>query len=297
MRLNRIHIMILCLLSLAAFQFCNSTKDKTKSIENNLSDSSKGLVLKINNSLFSIPSPHQAALLIDELGINYNAEFINPIEKASKYEGTFDVALNLGVYGTDLGYLNIYGQLQNSIKYFHNIKNIADELGILSSYDKEMLAHIEDNFENRDSIMFYLSKIYRESDILLERDNRAHISALVIAGGWIESLYILTQCYKLHQNNDLRNRIGEQKHTLHNLVELLSPYYYESENYSHLINQLVELSEIFDNVIFSYAYDDLDTDTSNNITTIKSESRIIISQYHLETITNKLASIRNGIVN
>lgn len=298
MRKKTIRQVWLPMMVLVSFICCNPNKNKRNAIElSALEDTSKAMVVRFDNVLFSIPSPHQAALLIDRLGISYNSAFINPINKASDYSGTFDVALNLGIYGTDLGYLNIYHQNQTSLTYFYSIKKIAEDLGILTPFDKSMLNKIENNINTPDTVIHYISKLYKESNHLLNRDERAGISALVIAGGWIESLYMLLQCYKVHQNYELRNRIGEQKHSLHNLLDLLSPYYYESQSYADLIDDLVELSAVFNNVIFNYSYHSLNIDTLNKLTTINSESRIIISEYHLGRISEKLTRIRNKIVN
>ena len=97
-------------------------------------------------------------------------------------------------------------------------------------------------------------------------------------------------------NNRVINRIGEQKHPLDNLVEVLSPYYYKSAEFSEFVDMLIDLAYEFDGIIYSYSYKEPKVDVENKIIYINSISRIVISEYHLEVITNKIESIRKHIV-
>ena len=65
----------------------------------------------------------------------YNGSLLNQSDNLPKYNNNYKKALNLGVYGTDLGYTNIYGQNQDGIKYISSIKSLADELNIGQFFD------------------------------------------------------------------------------------------------------------------------------------------------------------------
>jgi len=76
-------------------------------------------VVKINDKLFSVPSPIQIAILTKELGIEYNKNILNSSKKYFAYNTSFTQALNLGVYGADLAYVNIY---ENKNIFTKNLK-------------------------------------------------------------------------------------------------------------------------------------------------------------------------------
>ena len=66
-------------------------------------DSSGAQLLTIGGSMFSIPSPIQTAMLIEKSGADYSKGFLNDAKKVSTYATNYQKALNLGVYGADVG--------------------------------------------------------------------------------------------------------------------------------------------------------------------------------------------------
>ncbi|MFM7856401.1 MAG: hypothetical protein ACKO96_31895, partial [Flammeovirgaceae bacterium] len=71
----------------------------------------------ISGILQQIPSPLEISVLLKESGTKYNVGLLNVAENKSKYNSNFKKALNLGVYGTDLGYTNIYEKNEDGVKY------------------------------------------------------------------------------------------------------------------------------------------------------------------------------------
>src|SRR5690606_18850148 len=71
----------------------------------------------VNSILEQIPSPLEISVLLKESGVDYNSRVINSPSNISRYHSTYQKALNLGIYGADLGYTNIYGQNAEGIRY------------------------------------------------------------------------------------------------------------------------------------------------------------------------------------
>lgn len=253
------------------------------------------VLIKFNNTLFTLPSPYQATYIIKKSDFTFKKNILNPAENVSNYTTSFQKALNIGVYGTDLGYLNIYDQIPDVISYFTVIKKLSQELGIESALQIEIIDRIEENIDNQDSLLHFLTGTYRQFDSYLRSNNRKEVGALILTGGWIESVYILSHVALESNNRMVINRLGEQKHPLDNLIEILSPYYYNSKEYANIIDSLVDLAYEFDGIIYTYSYQAPKVDTENKMTTINSTSNVIISEYHLKTIANKISSIRNKI--
>ena len=255
---------------------------------------STGGILKVNGELFSIPSPLQTGLLIKKLGISFNKEMLNPSAKATSYSTSFQKALNLGVYGADLGYVTIYDQTQEAISFMNSVKKMADDLGISSAFNAETFARFQKNLGNRDSLLGLVSIAYRESDAFLKNNERNDVSGLVLAGGWVESLYFATSVYKMNSKEEVKRRIGEQKSSLGSLIKLLAPYSSQAD-YAELLDNLNDLDKIFKGVQFIYNYSKPVVEADKKLTTINSSTEVKISQAQLDSITHQVKVLRTLI--
>jgi hypothetical protein len=258
-------------------------------------DTVKTNFFKVDNALFSVPSPIQTSLLIKKSGANYSKEMLNQVKNKSGYSTNFKKGLNLGVYGADLGYVTIYEQTQDAIGYLNAVQQLANELGVSGAFDQTLLKRFESNLGNKDSLLSLVSVAYRASDSYLKNNDRKDVSALVLAGGWVESLYFSINIAKNTKSQDVINRIGEQKNSLDNLIKLLQPYYDKPE-YTEFIDALVDLAYDFDAVQSKYTYVKPTVDVKNKITTIHSKTDIVISDDQVKSISEKVENIRKQIV-
>lgn len=300
MNSKRLLIIFSVLYFMVFFLGCKSTTNTNENVEDKLDveiDTTMSTVLKFNNTLFSIPSPYQLAILIKDLKIDYNKDFLNSTTKAANYTDNFQKALNFGIYGADLGYLNIYEQTPEAINYFSVMKSMSQELGISSAFDKATISRIENNMGNKDSLLFIMSNTYRKADTYLKENNRNEMGVLILAGGWIESLHIITQiAVNKNAPQQVIDRLGEQKHPLDNLIKILSPYYNQSDKFVELLDGLIDLAYEFDGVNYEYKYKEPTVIPSEKLTIVNSTSKIIISQEQLKTIAEKISIIRKKII-
>ena len=110
-----------------------SKKPDEQAFLNSLDSAKKGPSIDeevIGSILQQIPSPLEISVLLKESGTKYSSGLLNSPDNLSKYNSNYKKALNLGVYGTDLGYTNIYQQNQDGIKFLASIKQLANELKI-----------------------------------------------------------------------------------------------------------------------------------------------------------------------
>ena len=288
-------VFILVLLSVCCCKSEKQQKPDEKDITKEKIDTS-AVLLKYNETLFILPSPHQITHKIENNNVEFNKDLLNPVESYKKYNTNFKQALNIGVYGSDLGYMNAYEQGTDGISYLSVIKKLSEDLGIRGAIDGHKFQKIEENMKNQDSLIYYMSCAYQSIDSYLKQNNRKEIGALIIAGGWIESVYLLSKAAVESNSNQLINRLGEQKQPLNNLIELLSSYYYDSEKYTELIDLLVDLAYEYDGIISNYYYNEPQVFPDKHLTIIQSETNVVISEYHLRTISNKIEKIRNKII-
>jgi hypothetical protein len=290
---------ILISVALLLVQCGGESKDEkalSDSLQQKLNINNPALI-KLNNRLFSIPSPIQIAMLIKQTKAAYDKDLLNSTSKVSNYTTNFKKALNLGVYGANLGYLNLYDQLPEATRYFAVVKQLGKELGITNTFDKETMRRIENNSSNKDSLVYIISTIYRDADAYLLNNERNDVGILILAGGWVESLFLMTQSIQQNRIPEVVDRIGEQKHPLDNLIELLRPYYdKESEEFNKFLESLVELATVFDGIEIKYNYQKPVVDEQNKTTEINSTTETIISDYQLKHITDLIQKIRKSIV-
>ena len=80
-------------------------------------------LLKVGDKLFNLPSPLETAMLIEEVGGDFYEDMLNPNTDATQYSVKTIQAMNLGVYGADLGYCLIYNQSQKAFRLLATTKN------------------------------------------------------------------------------------------------------------------------------------------------------------------------------
>jgi hypothetical protein len=252
-------------------------------------------LMSIGGGLFSIPSPIQTSMLIERSGAEYDKTLLNNAASRSNYVTNFQKAINLGIYGADFGYVTIYDQSQDALNFMSSIRILSDELRITGAFEQSTIESFERNFGVRDSMLNLVSVAYRNADAFLKNNDRLNIGACVLVGGWVETIYFSTIIAQKGKDQELIDRIGEQKHTLENIIKMLQPYAGEEE-YGKLLDDLINLAYDFDAININYTYIKPTTDVDTRTTTINSASEVVISEAHLKTITDRVAEIRNGLI-
>lgn len=252
----------------------------------------------IGSILDQIPSPLEISVLLEKSGIKYNADLLNSPDNLPKYNSNYKMALNLGIYGTDLGYTNIYGQNQSGIKYLASIKSLANQLNIGQFFDIETIGRLATNSKNLDSLLLITTQNFNSINHYLQQQNRSNLSVLLLTGGWIEAMQITCQVAVSNPSHkELREKIGEQKITLEQILLLFS-FYENDENMASLLKDLKELEAAFNKINITYTYNESSMEVVDGVAVIKDNSTttIEITDEDVLNITSKTNSIRNKII-
>jgi hypothetical protein len=244
---------------------------------------------------YSMPSPLETAMLIKTAGATYNEKLLNPLSKASTYTTNKSMALNLGIYTTDLSFASLFDQTQTSINYMQAAKKMADGLGILDAIDNNTIQKLEENVNNRDVIMDIISETFMSSSSFLKENDRTAIASVVLVGGWVEGLYIGTQLVDPSnlKHNKLLERIVDQKLSLDIVMKLLNENK-DNSDVASLIVVMKELKSVFDKIQIKTSKIEPVLDNKTNITTLKSESKISVSTEVFKDLTYKVKAIRTN---
>ena len=291
------------LVSIALLYACSSGK---KPEDQAFLDSLNSMTLeapKISEEVISdivqqIPSPLEISFLLKDAGTKYDNDILNGSGNASKYNSNFEKALNLGVYATDLGYANIYGQNQDALLYLGAIKGLADDLSIGQFFDFSTIKRLASNSTNLDSLLLLTTQNFNKINSYLQDNNRSNLSILLLTGGWLEALHITCQvAQKNPGNKDLIEKIGEQKIILDN-VKLLLSYYTKDPNIADLYQNILKLEKVFAQIEITYKYAEPTMQEVNGVLVVKdnSTSSINITPENVEQIRTVVTGIRDKII-
>jgi len=291
-------------LILALFTACGSEKksDEQAFLEGVDSAKTEGPSISegvIGDILGRIPSPLEISVLLKESGKKYNGSYLNSPESVSNYNSNYKKALNLGVYGTDLGYTNIYEQNQDGVKYMTSIKTLADGLSIGQFFDIETIGRLATNSKNLDSLLLITTQNFNNINHYLQSRNQSNLSVLFLTGGWVEALNILCEVAAANPTNkQMQETIGEQKIILENILLLLSFYKDSDQNMASLLTDMEELKKLYDKVNITYTYSESTFEIVDGVMVIKdnSSSTIQITAEDIANIKALTTSIRNKII-
>lgn len=138
----------------------------------------------------NMPSPIEMAILVKHAGGEYNPDLLNDVKNVDNYLTNGKKTLNMGIYSSDVGYTSLYKQTQETVFFLDNVRKLSDDIGLSDAFDKSMFERVEANIENRDSLLQILSASYDMANQYLKENNRMNTSVLMIAGGWVESMFL-----------------------------------------------------------------------------------------------------------
>lgn len=218
--------------------------------------------ISAQNVFNTIPSRDVLLDLIKQANTEYNVTYLNNPDDVSKYFLESSRALNLGVYGADLNVASIYDQTQESMLFFKCVNVIAKTIGVSNSFDENMGDRMNANQSNRDSTLNIISQAFKSADNTLQKNGRPGTSSLLVAGAWVEGLYIACQTAKESKNEAIIKEIFNQNESLTNLIELIEVSKVTSEA-EYILTDLQSVKKIIesktDKVFTVDALKELDT--------------------------------------
>ena len=293
------------IVSIALITGCGSGKDKANDSDDLVTIDSLEIdeqliqdVKAVKEIFYSLPSPLETAMILKQAGAKYNEELLNSTDNTSRYVTNKRMALNLGIYTTDLSYASLFDQTQATINYMNASKKMAEGLGILNAIDEDVLERLEANINNREVIMDIISETIMNSSSFLEENDRQAMSTIILVGGWVEGLYIATNLVEDDvdfNNNELIKRIIDQKLTLGTVLSLLNENS-DNADVQTVMTDVNELRAIFDKIEITSTKIEPVTDEETNVTTLKSKTTISMSTATYNELKEKVELIRSNYI-
>ena len=252
----------------------------------------------INDILMQIPAPLEISMLMQESGADYDRTILSDPDNVSNFNTTYKRAINLGIYGTDLIYTNIFGKNQEGLAYMKSVKELADDLNIGQFFNLRLVGRLATNNDNLDSLMLITTQNFNAINRYLQENKRANLSILFLVGGWMEAVHI--NCRMAIANPEvpsLAERIGEQKFILDNIMLLMSFYAETDENIKVLYTDMLELKKAYSNIEITYTYAEPTTEIIDGVLMIidNSKSTVHITPENVAEIDSVITIIRNKL--
>ena len=129
---------------------------------------------------------------------------------------------------------------------------------------------VESNIENKDALIDIITESFYDTYNVLNEKGEDRLSLLVVAGSWIEGVYITTQiALSTGYNENFVNIIASQKAPLEELVRLMEEHS-DNEDINAVLPQLRYIQEVYNRVGEELTQEQID-DIAKNIEDTRNE--------------------------
>ncbi len=291
------------LIGVAMLMSCTRTQTTTNLEDSEVIDSvstnnTKADDLNKSRTIFyTLPAPIEMASIIKETGVHFDDQLLAPLSKSDSYSTNLKMALNLGIYATDMSVAGMFNQSQRMVDYLNTLKGLTQRLGIVKIMDEEVLAKLERSDLSRQEALNVISEVYMNTNQYLTENNRRNIATIVMSGAWVEGFYLALNLVNPDKlNADIVGRIVAQKLSLATMLSIIdsTDEKGEDQDLAYIRSKMEAISSIFDAVELEKngrvsAITDADTKT----TTIKANKPGSLDKNVLLALRDAVSQVRN----
>ena len=302
MRLRMRGILLMVLVGVALLPGCSQCSRSGIDADFDIPDSlaKKAPVVQegvIGEMVENISSPVETAALIKRLKVPFDKDLMIPTKAASNFNTNFQKALGLGLYGTDLGYLNMYEKTSEVLSYISVVKDLADGIQVGQFFDFASLKRLATNNESLDSLIVISQQSYNGIDKYLRETNRSSLSIVIVAGVWTEGMYLASRVAQQTKSSQMTETVADQKIVIATLLPLLRVYE-QDPNIKDLADKIESLKNLYDQVKITYEKGEPEMNEENGqITFVQKDKQFIEASPELmDEIMGRIISMRNEMI-
>jgi len=199
-------------------------------------------------SLYQMPTPNELFSLVREMAGDGQKRLLNPVSNADRYASLKSRALNFGIYSTDLVFASYFKLNVEVVRYYLTTKKIAESLGVVSAFSDADFVRLEANLTRGDSLEIISNDAYAKAYSRLQDEQMGPTLAMVLAGGWVESMHLLLSQIEAHGKGEvLMVRVGEQKVTLEHLIDMMAAHESDAD-VAAVMKDMISIRDIYDQV-------------------------------------------------
>ncbi|MFY0605431.1 MAG: hypothetical protein JXR10_01880 [Cyclobacteriaceae bacterium] len=268
---KKINVVVLVLLSVV-LTYCGDSK---KQSAEQAAEKKQELEAFVEEQFeYPLPTSFEVTKMLQDANAQYDADITNDPSKASNYVAEWQKALNLGVYGADLSFASTFDRRQESVEFLAASRRLIEDLNISTAFNKDMADRIENNLENKDSLILIITESFYQTYNYLNQSGDEKTSLLVVAGSVIEGLHITSSLVKASDyDENLLAVLAAQKDQVTKLTTLMEKHA-DDENVNRVLPFLRYVKLFYEQ-----------TGESNEI-----------SKGQFEDVANSIADMRSTIV-
>jgi hypothetical protein len=234
----------------------------------------------------NISSPVEIANLLQMLEVPFSQNYLASSIDANKQSTNFDKALNM------------YEKTGSSLDVLSSIRKLAEDIKVGQFFDFETIKRLSLNKSNLDSLLYISINSYTKIDNYLRNNDRGQLSALMIIGVWIEGQYLATQVLSQYPDTILRDRIGEQKIILNDLLLLVSPYCNRDSEFTSLCKDLQDIKDKYRDIRITYTQGEPESvEKDGGLVITQTETSIVeMSKEQLDGVIEITKNLRNKLI-
>lgn len=251
--------------------------------------------VNIREIYYGLLTPVEVCNIFERLGIRYNDTIILASGNRDLYMSSYKAAMNLGVYGVDMGYMKLFGVNRQTVSYFSTIQTLSERLNMPDTFLSDAIRSFDANIGNADSLTGLMNDAYSKIDEHLRLEGSEGTLGLMLMGGWIEAMYLATQLAYDPADPDPQvvGKLAEQKYSLISLLSFMKNYY-DDPMVVFYTKKLKYLNRWFDTFEIYYQPGDVSIDTLRQvITTTGTEMTVTVGT--LNEIRDYVAKLRAEI--
>ena len=198
------------------------------------------------NSIYQMPTPNELFDIVQQLAGAGQKRSMSPAPNVDRYVTLQARSLNFGVYATDMVYASNFRITSEVVRYYLACKKLGDQLGLAAAFNDIDFVRLDKNLTHGDSLQVISNGAYYKVYEKMQDEHMGNTLALVLAGGWIESMHlVIKQVTKFDAGDPLIARIAEQNVSLEHLIDLMEQYK-DDANVSAMRTKLMAIRDIYD---------------------------------------------------
>ncbi len=247
------------------------------------------------SSFYLIPSPEDLFEFTDDPKLIFTPTLLNGSDNVEKYIDNKSKEINFGIYAADLAYCAAFSKNQETVEYLHVVRNLGDKIGITAAFDESFAKRSESIDDNRDSLKKISSDTYFDIVRFLEQNKKTSTLCLISVGGWLESLYLVTNLVdKYDEKNITIQRIAEQRVVFANLILYLQQND-NIESVKNILKQIEPIQQVYESLQVVTEEEKSPTEKKDKIV-VGGKTKIMMNEQEFKKLRETIARVRNNIV-
>jgi hypothetical protein len=175
--------------------------------------------------IITLPSPVEILEILATTKYTIDPDKVLKLYPAESFINTQSRAIALGMYSSDLAFLNLSNDKSQMENYLQTMLDLLNDLKIYGIIDNDLNQKIRQNLNIPDSLAYYSLIIYQDLMNQLESSNQKELLSLVLVGASTEAFYLAqSQLTDFHQTREFVDDIYNTREIFNQYYQYISMY-------------------------------------------------------------------------